>query len=49
MLVTSIFSFSYKVFYPIKKKKKKLHHLNIIEIVVCKYFQFGPGQKFDVW
>ena len=36
MLVTSIFTFSHNVFFPIKEK---LHLLSNIKIVVCKYFQ----------
>ena len=45
MLVTSIFSFYHSVFYPIKEI---LHHLNDIEIAVCKCFEFRQGQNFIV-
>ena len=46
MLVTSIFSFSYNVFYPIKDRN---HHFSYIYCVVCKCFQFGHVQNFVVW
>ena len=46
MLVTSIFSFSHHVFYPIKDRN---HHICYIYFVVCKYFQFGQAQIFVVW
>ena len=39
MLVTSIFSFSRKVFYP---SQKKIQFLRYIYFVICKCFQFGP-------
>ena len=45
MLVTSIFSFSLNVFYPIKDKLK---HLSKICLVVCKSFQFGHIQNFII-
>ena len=38
VLVTSIFSFSHKVFYPYQSKFQFLSH---IYFVVCKCFQFG--------
>ena len=38
MLVTSIFSFSYKVFCSIKDRN---HHFSNIETVVCKCFEFS--------
>ena len=43
MLVTSIFSFSHNVFFPIKDKN---HHLEYIYFVVCKYFEFAPVYDF---
>ena len=46
MLVTSIFSFSQNVFYPVKDR---YHYLNYINFVVCKCFQFGHIQNFVVW
>ena len=46
MLVSSIFSFSHNVFYPIKDRN---HQYSNGEFVVCKYFHFGQGQKFVVW
>ena len=46
MLVTSIFSFSNNVFYPIKDRND---HLGFICSVVCKCFQFGNVQIFVVW
>ena len=46
MLVTSIFSFSHNVFYPIKDRN---YHSCYIYSVVCKCFQFGRGKIFVVW
>ena len=43
MLVTSMFSFSHNVFFPIKDRN---HHFSNNEFVVCKCFQFGPDQDF---
>ena len=45
MLVTSIFSFSHNVFYPIKKK---VHHLSYFNFV-CKVFKFELNNKFLDW
>ena len=42
MLVTSIFSFFYNVFYPIKDRN---YHLSYIYFVVCKCFQFSYIQN----
>ena len=39
MLVTSIFSFSYDVFYP---SQNKIQFLNQVYFFICKCFQFGP-------
>ena len=44
MLVTSIFSFSHNVFYPIKGRN---YHLCYIYFV-CKCFQFGQSQIFVI-
>ena len=38
MLVTSIFSFTHNIFYPLKNKFQFWSH---IYFVVCKFFQFG--------
>ena len=46
MLVTSIFSFSLNVFYPIKDRNK---HLSYIYFVIWKCFQFVHIQNFVVW
>ena len=46
MLVTSIFSFSHNVFYPITYK---FRHFSHIWIVVCKCFEFGLVYHFVVW
>ena len=43
MLVTSIFSFFHNVFYPIKDRNH-----NLLLLVVCKRFQFGPVYNFVV-
>ena len=40
MLVTSIFTFTYNIFYPIQEK---LNHLGHNKIHVRKCFQFGQG------
>ena len=40
MLVTTIFSFSHNVLFPIKEKN---HHFGNIKFVVCKCFQFGQA------
>ena len=45
MLVTSIFSFSHNVFYPIKDRN---HYLSFIYSVICKCFQFGHIQNLVV-
>ena len=45
MLVTSIFSNSHNVVYPIKDRN---HHLSFIYSVVCKCFPFGHVQNFVV-
>ena len=44
MLVTSIFSFSHKVFYPIRQNKFRF--LSQIYFVVCKRLQIGEVQNF---
>ena len=46
MLVTSIFSFSHSVFYPIKNRNH--YFTNILLIVVCKCFEFGQSKKKNV-
>ena len=46
MLVTSIFSFSYNVFYLIKDKN---FHCSNIEFVICKCFQFAKWLAFGKW
>ena len=54
MLVTSIFSFFHKIFNAIKDKdhhsiKDKNNHFSNITFVVCRCFQFGPGQNFVIY
>ena len=46
MLVTSIFSFSHNVFYPIKDRNL---HLSYNYFVICKCVQFDLVQNFVVW
>ena len=46
MLVTSNFSFSHNIFYPMADKLKQWSK---IYFVVCKFFQFGHIQTFIVW
>ena len=46
MLVTSIFSFSHNVFYPIKDRN---HHLSYIYFIVCKCFEFDDVHNFVIW
>ena len=43
MPVTSIFSLSHNIFYPIKNRN---HYFSNILFVFCKYFEFGPFQNF---
>ena len=45
MLLTSIFSFSYNVFYP---SQNKFQFFSFI-FVICKCFQFGPVKTFVMW
>ena len=45
MLVTSIFSFSHNVFYPIRYRN---HCFSNLKFVVCKCFEFGPVRMFVV-
>ena len=40
LLVTSDFSFSHSVFYPVRKLSAILIK---VKIVICKFFQFGRG------
>ena len=48
MLVTSIFSFYYSVFYYIKERN--LHFSNVEFVFYnCKCFQIGHVQNFVVW
>ena len=46
MLVTSIFSFSHNVFYPLQSNFLFFRH---IYFVVCKCFNFGLVLNFVVW
>ena len=43
MLLTSIFSFSSSVFYPIKERNR---HFNNIYFIACKCFKFGPWENY---
>ena len=43
MLVTSIFSFSLNVFYPIKNR----NYFTNISFVVCKWFEFGQVRELS--